>query len=198
MTRMQLASLACKVLALYCFVHAFTALVQFVLVLVPAIWDFACFGLNSTQFGSVTTVGSYVVAMLVPAAWLWRNADHLARRMVFDDSEPVTPEAWSAEICLSVACTAIGVFAVMQALQQLLLLTVNSWSISPFPAGLVKDPRHLALFLGQVLYAALGGWLILGSRGVARLLIWAREAGGSKKQPTEATRDSDAGEHPTD
>ena len=86
----------------------------------PNIISVLDYGFDAQLLSPLLSSGGYFVAMLVPAWALWYCADYFARRMVVDDPAPVTTESWNAETCLSVACVAIGVYVVTQALHDLM------------------------------------------------------------------------------
>ena len=173
MTRLEIATLACKILAVWMFVQ--TALTAYSLVhmfvgLLIGVFGTGRFGADVAAAGLASI---HVLVLLLIGLLLWFQASTLAARMVSDDPTPVTRPDITEEAVLAVALAAVGVFALIRVVQSLatriigMSLAEETWA----------SPRWQADFWSSMIGLALAIWLIFGSRGIARFVLWVRTAG---------------------
>ncbi len=170
MTRREIAELACKLMALYLFVNGLFSAEQLLVALLPTIGEAVSFGFRWHRFAPFMTAGSYVAALFAPAALLWWQTEYFARRMVVDDSDPVTAREWNAETLTSIGFVVIGMNAVIQALQLLLTLVISE-ARDYGSIGSLMGSQWGVSFAIHVCHAILGIWLMLGSRGLSRVIM---------------------------
>lgn len=173
MTRQEIATLACKILAVWMFVQ--TALMAYTVVNMFVSLLIGVFG--NGRFGADLAIAGFacihVLVMLLIGLVLWFKGSALAARMVSDDPTPVTRPDMTQQAVLAVALTAVGVFA--------LISVVRPMATSIIHMSLAEEtwasPRWQADFWSSMIGLALAIWLIFGSRGIARFVLWVRTAG---------------------
>jgi hypothetical protein len=173
MSRTEIAALACRVLAVAMFaagaVLAVTFLAQILSVYV------------ATREG-MALVGGLLLLILtgvwtVIATYYWQRADRLALGMVDNDPEPVTSVNFTADDVFAAGCRFIGIVMLVMALR------------------LAADAAAVAVFLrievqGELLkagtLAVVGGWSLLGAKGIVRFVSAARRAGTPQRSQAAA------------
>jgi hypothetical protein len=178
MTRFDIATLACRILAVV-FVAVALVTTSKVLTIVIVqygqgrLLDNVFYGLPAVLGGAVWGFASFIC---------WRYATSLAQWMVDDEDdeddadEPVTQLGLTAEQILALGCSLTGLFVVIAAVRTLMAIVVrfllykNSldewWADVEWRAGLVAAGIEFAL----------GLWLVLGAQGFAAIIHWARTA----------------------
>lgn len=183
MTRLEIATLACKILAVWMFVQtvlmAYTVVNMFVSLLIGV------FG--NGRFGADLAIAGFaslhVLVLLLIGLVLWFKAGTLAARMVSDDPTPVTRPEMTQEAVLAIALTAVGAFALISVLRPM-ATSIISMSLAEETWA---SPRWQAVFWSSLIGLALAIWLIFGSRGIARFVLWVRTAGvNSGDESTDA------------
>lgn len=183
MTRQEIATLACKILAVWMFVQtalmAYTVVNMFVSLLIGVFGN----GRVGVDLAAAGFASIHVLVMLLIGLMLWFKGSTLAARMVSDDPTPVTRPDMTQEAVLAVALTAVGVFS--------LISVVRPMATSIISMSLAEEtwtsPRWQAVFWSSMIGLALAIWLIFGSRGIARFVLWVRTAGvNSGRESTDA------------
>jgi len=182
MTKRELASLACKVLAIWILAKGVAHLGNIVAILVGMIEGTIGYG----AWGSAGYIAGFtltMVTMLLPglvtvvfALIVWKKADSLAGRMVGpDDGQPVSYDV-SGEGLLTIAIVAIGVALVVFAIPDIVgaAWAWFAWSdASPWP----RNPGPLFRASAKLI---MGLWLIVGTRRIVRVLAKVRTIGLDK------------------
>ncbi len=173
MTRLEIATLACKIVAVWMFAQtvlmAYMVVNMFVSQLIGVIGnDRVATELVDAGFASL-----HVLVPLLIALVLWFKAGALAARMVSDDPAPVTRPDLTQEAVLAIALTAVGAFALISVLRPMATSIIHMSLVEETWAS----PRWQGVFWSSMIGLALSMWLIFGSRGIARFVLWVRTAG---------------------
>ncbi len=190
MTRTEIATLICKSIAVWMFATVVAEAAFFMVAIAVSIGSiFTSTGFDASELKSGWILGVPSVAQLIVGLFLWFRAPRLAARMVSDDPAPVTRPDMNVQDVLAVAFMTVGVYLLIPLVRS---LTRNIYEMAlgeySFKRWLLSGST-LSLFVGF----ALSIWLILGSRGIVRVVLWAREAAAKRGGETGA---SDAGEIP--
>jgi hypothetical protein len=171
---METATLSCKILALWMFAQAATSFAYPIFSLILTVGSFIARQSNSSSFLVAAVIAAIPgLGMLVAGTILWFKAGWFAVRMVGDDLAHIPAAAMNPETVLAVSFAVIGVYVLTYVLQDLTALVVrevhdtghDSWTTADWSSA-------SSAFTGL----AISAWLILGSRGLARLVLWARSA----------------------
>ena len=103
--------------------------------------------------------------------------------MASDDPSPVTGPELSAEALMPVACTGVGLFAVTRALPTFFRFIAALASGETTPGEVWADVEWKVSLGADALLMAWGLWLVLGGRGLVRIVAWARSARKESPQP---------------
>ena len=120
-------------------------------------------------------VFSVVVAVMLAAivVVLWVFPLFVARRLL--PSSAVVQETSSPEAWFAMGCALIGIWVLTQALPALARYVVI-FALEGAGGPYVANWHYGAIY--HVAEAAIGIWLLLGAKGVRKLVQWARSAGG--------------------
>lgn len=184
MTRLEIATLACKILALWLFAQAVILGVRVGPTLVSAVLSvFGPRGFQDAPLWMVVWGGFPVLGYLAMGLFLWFRAAGLARRMVTDDPAPATRADITEEGVMAVAFAAVGVFVLASVFPgiawSLYQRSAARDSVGVYRPGGEWQPALCSHAIGL----GLGLWLLLGSRGIAKVVRWARRAGHKPDQP---------------
>lgn len=186
MTRREIAQLAVKILALWLFGEAIVGLstvVSFIMALIRSPLDQG-FGLQevlSTGSAAIPTVFYFLAGL-----FFWSRAETLAARMVSDDRAPVTGIGIDESGAMSVALTAIGVFILVPTLQGVARHLYFIWTGPYTVMEWLQSPEWQSSFWSSLFALVLALWLMLGSRGIVRAILWLRSAGrANRRKPAE-------------
>jgi hypothetical protein len=170
--------LGCKLLALWAFAQAvLTGPALFLLFIL------ACAGLSpggfkwpelaATAVGCLPALGSAFIGLA-----LWIYAPQLAARMVSGDPEAVTRPDLDHETVLCVAFAAVGLWTLIPSVRDFAsdLVTIVRGKY-PF-ADYWRDSRWQARFCSSILGMGLSIWLMIGTRGIVRLVLMLRHRDG--------------------
>jgi hypothetical protein len=184
MSRTEIASLACRLLALAMFAMAAAVAIPFLagtLSTSPSLWTMLLF---TAGFAVLGVAGIW----LLFAVYYWQRADVLARRMVDNDPEPVSALNFTSDDVLAAGCRIVGIVTLIQALRiaaDLAAVAALSQSEVYGSAVFVHLPSQL---LKAGTEAAIGGWLLFGARGIVNFLISTGRAGTG--QASQAATDA--------
>jgi hypothetical protein len=167
LTRLEIAELACKILAVWALAQAALSITPLFLLLFLAFSDpgraFAA------SFSAIIPVGEIIVGI-----FLWGYSRAIGRRMVRDDPMPVVSTDMDGEHLMSIAFAAIGIYAVWASSEDFfrkavqILYTCREEGITY--ADFWANDDWNASFFGTLGSLALGMWLLLGSRGIVRIV----------------------------
>jgi hypothetical protein len=178
MTRVEIAKLACRILALWLVSQAVLASSSMLGLTIA--WIGSLISQRDLDWGVLAASlipAGMVVAMLLVALALWFGADRLARRMVSDDPTPVTRSDITPEDLMVVAFTAIGLFTLIPALRELGRALVTAFhSEYPFREWW-SSTNWQADFWMSIAGLIFAIALLVGSRPIVRGVIWSRSAG---------------------
>ena len=178
MTRTEIATLACKILAMWVFAQAALLIVNVVMMIIFALGNFHSGVSRSTDLAEAAVTGLPAVGAVIVGILLWSYAPQLASRMVSAGSETVTRPDLDHEAVLSVAFAAIGLWLLIPALRDVasIIITVAFGKLPLFEYW--QDSRWQARFWPPVLETGLSIWLIVGTRGIVRLVLMLRRQDG--------------------
>lgn len=182
MTRREIAVLACKFLALWMFAQGVLYGTSTVVLAIATVGGlFTDRDAQWRLLAMLAYTGVPALCVLVAGIVLWKMSGRLAGRMVSDDPTPVTREDISAESVMSIAFAAVGVFVLVPVLRGLAgslvgLVrgdhTLSDWADASWHRNLWSSIVGLAFAL----------WLILGSRGIVKVIRRYRTAGPKNKE----------------
>jgi hypothetical protein len=182
MTRLEIATLACKILALWMFAQAVTYLAAIIPTLIALMGRmFSYPPLGWRDFDSLVLPLQLLAGQVAVGLVLWFKAEWTARRMVSHESTPVAGSNITQADVMAVAFCAVGVFTLIPALQSV------ARQIAGLVMGTYRSPSEVLgspSFWSSVLVLAVSLWLIVGSHGVVRLVLWARSAAGTRGAET--------------
>jgi hypothetical protein len=203
MSRSEIAAVACRLLAMVLFaLAAMTAARTLAETLVSGMGMTAFRHLLESLPANLSMIGQSALgggSLIVGGMWLlcgvvcWLRAENIALQMVGDDPEPVTSDRVTADEILAAGCRLIGMVILVGALRTAVSL---AWLF------VLSDPDSLAVFFESsngvtavqtLLETGLAVWLLLGTRGVVGLVVWARNAGTpSGDADADAEREDEA------
>lgn len=163
MTKHTLAKLACRILAIYTFIHAFPFLFSLIVV-------HGMSGLLSLFIGLAMVAVWVVVAFI-----LWFLAEPIARLMV--GSEEKEPKVSSSPISYQdwhrLVFSAVGLILIVSSINDLsqtvsILAAQSSTIMGQIPTQIIL--RWSAAFLGALIKICLGLWLLLDTQGFLNLI----------------------------
>lgn len=178
MSRHELAVLACKILALWVVVQIAYLLENFLYMIFFLFkWSISSNEADRNFAMANVTFGVLVIGLAIIAAILWYQAPRLAKSMVSQDPAPVTSGKLTMSDIMLVAFATLGIFILVNGLKESVrLLLTGIWGTEPFRAQW-NNGLWQAGFWAAVIQAALGAWLVFGSKGIVRFVIWLRTAG---------------------
>jgi len=185
MTRREIAALCCRVLALIVVAWALTYFAHLLVLLNTAIASSTPTGYPENAFWGVKISGSLGCALLLFAMALGWQAETISRWMASDDPAHVTGPELSADALMTVACTGVGLYAVTRTLPTFFRLVAILASSQSTLGEIWADNAWKISFGADGLLLAWGVWLVLGGRGLARIVKWARSA-GKDQQPANS------------
>jgi hypothetical protein len=184
MTRVEFVIIAIRLMSLAMFAKA-------LLTLAPVAGRIlADFGhgrlLTILFFSKLPLMGSVIWA--IGGLYCRRKAETLAWQMFADDDDATAAfeVGLTAEDVLSLGCAVIGIVTIVPTLRaivgEVVWFAVNKDQPHQYWYDLSWRSESIALLLEL----AIGVWLLLGSRGFARVLAWARQIDGSRSSNSES------------
>jgi hypothetical protein len=170
LTRLEIAELACKILALWIFAQAALGITPVLLFCFVAFFQHS----SGSVFAAVTVSALMPLGFLFVGVLLWKKAEAIARRMVGSDPTPVVRTELDAKGLMSIAFAAIGLYAVWASSEDLfrkiaqVFLIVHEQGIDR--ANIWGNINWNASLLGTLGSLAFAVWLLLGSRGIVRIV----------------------------
>jgi hypothetical protein len=189
MTRLEIAELACRIMALWVFAQCALAIVPAIMLPFLAIFQHRLLdGLLGSGASLLVPLGELAFGVL-----LWRKARAIARRMVLQDPTPVVTAAIDSTSLMTVAFTAIGIYALWSTSDEFLRRIAGAFYMAQAQglehAAFWTDTRWKVGFIGTLGSLAFGLWLLFGSRGIVRFVQRVR---GNAPAEEENTADNEA------
>lgn len=170
MTKRDIASLACRIIAVYLFTEAALSLSGGLIATLVALgtmmselrWEFLHF--LQTAIYIVPGIGMAI------AGWiLWIKSERVAQLMVADDSTFVVVAQLTAADILSIALSISGVFMFVDSIQHLVRNLALITQEKDFSYWKQTPSWNQALWSAGIEFA-FSLWLIFGSRGIASII----------------------------
>ncbi|MFH1738933.1 MAG: hypothetical protein ABIH23_07975 [bacterium] len=157
MTKTQIAALACRILAVFVFVHALG------FPLIPLI--------SAIEQDRISARGLFVCwflfgLILLSASLLWRLADRIAAHMTSDLQGPSINLGVNSEDVQRVGFSFVGLYLLGQSVPRLVNYLLMCYSL-PTQRSSASWKANVAVLIVQI---AIGLWLFFGWRGLTGLL----------------------------
>jgi len=179
MSKREIASLVCKVLALWLLVQGVLSMASILLTIMKTIESISMGSDWGYALGGPCAIGFVGAAFLVLGWIVWAKADSLAVRMVGDDETPVTGTNISKEGWITIAVVALGLFLFVSGVCDLVRSVAYGFMRSRAIQGslydsLINDIHSIAAVIVQIVLAV---WMMVGSKGIIRLICKFRTMG---------------------
>jgi hypothetical protein len=187
MTQRDIATLACKIMALWFYVQAVInwagVLIGFFIALTQPSAHGGSTGNFLTQYAviSLTVGGAYLMAGLV----LWFGAARLASGMTKDDDALALPGI-TLDSAMTVGFAVVGAWWLVASVRDVTEQVIVALHSNPLDAPYWRSPDWLASIGSALVQLAFSLWLIFGSRGLVRLVMWARAVGATHGHRSES------------
>lgn len=190
MTRLEIAELACKILAVWIFAKAALSIGPLLTFLFTVVFgQVPSGGFSSLAYSAMIPLGELIVGGL-----LWISSSALARQMVWDDPTPVVRTDLNREQWMSIAFSVVGIYAVWASSDALfryvgrLFFIVRQFGADYANLWLELDSHgNIVGLLGSL---AFGLWLLFGSRGIVRIVQRVRGEGSYDREATADNSDA--------
>ena len=170
MSRREIATLACKIIAVYLFAQCLLYGGGVMLTII-----YLGIEMVRTRFDTALLMTPLIT--LIPGlgigaiGWLlWAKAEVIGARMVDGDPTPVMLTTATAGDLMSIALAVAGVFVLISGGQGIFRKFAVMLSGRYPMAAYREDPAWIGELVGYVLEAAIGLWLIFGSRGISNMI----------------------------
>ena len=188
MTKREIASLACKILAVYALLQL-PQYVQGIYFLLSGIFTGELWGedIHRTQslFWNLSTVFVPTVLYLVAGILLWRSSDALAGRMVSDDQPPEGQSTISGQAVSVIAFSIVGLVVLVHAIPRI----TSVLSYLAFQPTMEFESRWTANVISELIalgvQVILGAVLLVGGRALSQLVMRIRTAGLNNKDQNQ-------------
>jgi hypothetical protein len=180
MNRQEVAALICKSLALLLFAvaacFAVTVLSISITLLMSEPWN-----RSISSFLVVLLPGLFVFSILIVGIVYWKKSNAIAARMVSADPTPVTLQSINVQDLTVLAFSIVGIVFLVEGILEFLRVVFLSREFAFTPSEFWYNSATLT----ALVQLALAFWLVLGSRGIVRLIYWLRTAGvpNSENEP---------------
>jgi hypothetical protein len=172
MTRLEIATLACKILGLWLFAQTVLLAITFLLGVIGVLGSFINENAHLwVQVSSVAATGLILVAYFATSWWIWVKAPQIAKHMVSADQSPVTSLAMTQQDVMTIAFPIAGVCLFLPPARELSRIFVEVFFQSSRFSAFWSSVEWHARFWSAVLEMALALWLIFGARGIVRLIL---------------------------
>ena len=181
----QLAAVACKLMAVWLMAGVAASVITGVWQVVNAVSYLASTRRSAPDLIPIALAGLTVVGPIVAGVALWRLADRIAWRIAPVDA--AVPTGIGQQGLLSIGLAMAGVVVGASAARDGVALV--AYMVLEHPTG---DWLHNGSFVHQLASALTGlglaVWLVLGGRGIARVVVMARTAGHPAVAPPAEQR----------
>lgn len=194
MTKREIASLACKILAVYALLQL-PQYVQGIYFLLSGIFAGELWGDNihriQSLFWSLSTVFVPMLLYLVVGILLWRRSDALASRMVSDEQTGQDQCRLPGREFMAIAFSIVGLVVLVHAMPRIahLLARLVYRPTLDFPGlggGREWDVGTIAQLAAMTVQVILGAVLLVGGRALSQLVMKIRTAGLNDKDQNHA------------
>lgn len=186
MTRREIAALVCQAIALLVFAYAAFFGVGAILAFVFAFLSMPFRGWTDwNELYAAMILSVPFVATLIVAIVYWKTSDSIASKMVSDDPTPVTTFSIDVQDIMMVAFSTAGVFILVDGVRDFVAIVYLAHD-ADFTA---REFWYNHNTWSALIELGLALWLVLGSRGIVRLIHWLRTAG--KQNAEEEGRSQD-------
>jgi hypothetical protein len=185
MTRLEIAKLACRILALWVLAQGVSnlgALVALFAYPVLTSFNIHAFGwMDMLQWG-VPAV--FYLLQIVMCLFFWFGADWLAHRMVSHDPSPVVGTHFTQQNAMAVALVAVGTMTLIPELQSVVFHVTQLLG----GLGMGLNLNLLAGLISAAAMAAVSCLLIFRPSGVVRLILRARSGAEYRGEGTSCLK----------
>lgn len=171
MTKRDMATLACRAMAVWLFVQAVLAGTSVVATLVMVCFE----GLPNWSVPLLALIP--MAGILGAGALLWVLSPRLGVWIGGEDAENVELVKISSQSAMTIVLAAAGVYVFAVNLHDLVAALVRPVASNLPMFQWWNNDHWQANLWGAVVGEVIGLWLIFGSRGLTRLIQWARQAG---------------------
>lgn len=172
MTRLEIATAACRALALGMFAFAVATGAGFVGKVLSAFSLGFFEGVLGQSLGEILAAAAWTIC----GYYLWVRAAALACSMVDESDEPVTRGDLNESRILSTVCAVLGLIVVVRA-GRFFVYLLCEWAVSDQSwTAWWRSFGWKAELYGGLVELAFGLWLLFGSSGLVKLVRWARSA----------------------
>ncbi len=171
-----LGKLACRVLAIYIIIKMLPQLQTLILIYGSSVNNLSML----TNYTAIALVLSLAIIGLV-VFMLWRYADKIADCMVGDPVvEAENPVNINYDTIQVIAFSVVGLLALVDGIPSLFNSVADIFMFKQFEVpGVITYNRNFMLdmlprLIGNIVKTALGFWLLLGAKGIKRLISMTR------------------------
>ena len=174
MTRHEIATLCCKVIALLMACQSAFFVVSGVLLMGTIVLSFPGSGwFNQYEFIKATILSVPAVTLAGMAYLCWKKAESISRRMVIDSGEKVTSMEINSNDLLTTGLTIAGVLVFVDGFRHMVGILYLFAEVRITLSELFWTPG----FLSSLSTLVLASWLILAGKGIANAIQYLRTAG---------------------
>lgn len=170
LTRLEIAELICKTVALYFFASVVVSLSYLLLMLFTVPFDRSAVDHRVMFPWTIVMLLTYVFV----AVLLWTLSRPIGRRMAGNAATPVSGMGLSAQALMQIAFATTGLYLLLINVKELLRIALQvfiQWrEYGVNSSDFLNDVRWQADFWATVLSCVIAGWLLLGSRGAVNLI----------------------------
>jgi len=177
MNRQEIAALICKSLALLLFAVAACIAVSVVSIFIAFLMS-EPWNRSFSNFLVVLLPGLFVFSILIVGIVYWKKSNAIAARMVSADPTPVTTQSINVRDLMVLAFSTVGLVFLVEGILEFLGVVFLSREFAFTPSEFWYNSTTLTALVQM----ALAFWLVLGSRGIVRLVYWLRTAGVSDSE----------------
>lgn len=167
LTRLEIAELVCRVLALWLFAHVATAYLAVILLFLVAFSELSTERLLAGGLSMFLPLGGLAFGVV-----LWKNAKRIGRCMVANDASPIVAASIGRQDILTLACTMIGLYAAWASASELIReLALVAYTLPYFDLdAIMSDTAWRAKLTGHIGSFMIAMWLVLRSRWIVQRL----------------------------
>jgi hypothetical protein len=188
MTSLDLATLACRTVALVLFALAAYVLLTGGLALIATVLAPFEGYIGEDDWIPLLLLGLPSVGLGMIGIYYWNNADRIARRMVEDGAERSATVDLRISELTTVAFALAGLFLFVEAIREAVRLV---FLMSQYGRNLTdmtpREVLRIPEFWTTVVQLAASLWLILGARGIVRAIHWLRQTDTRQPADTDAS-----------
>jgi len=167
MSKRDIASVACKILALWLVVQG-VLYIGDIIETIKGIISSIQIGNYSVAVADVMRSNGFIaVLFLVPAWVMWAKSERLAVVMVGDEDKGGSQRKIAKEEWIGIAAAALGIFLFTKGVVNLVYVVVWGYELRRIGEGNVLDADRILAWIVQMAVAV---WLMVGLGGIVRLM----------------------------